>query len=259
MDGNQTRQQARRAGRWGYAVYGVVQLVLAALTAQLAWGASAEEPSTTGALQALTEPAPGRVLAWVVAVGMAVLAVWQAFVAVDVREGWAARVGGLGTAAAYAAVAVVAGRFAVGDGGSSSSQQSEEQATQTLFDLPGGVWLVGAVGLGIAAVGLFLLGKGVTSAFVDDLVAGATTGTVGAGVVWLGRVGFAAKGVALGVVGALFVAAALTHDADEAGGLDQALATLKQLPAGPWLLTVVAVGFGAFGLYSFARARYERR
>ena len=55
------------------------------------------------------------------------------------------------------------------------------------------------------------------------------------------------------------VAAALTHDADEAGGLDTALATLKRLPAGPWLLTVVAVGLASFGLYCFARARFERR
>jgi hypothetical protein len=236
----------------------VVQLVLAALAAQLAWGGSAEEPSTTGAVQALAEPAPGRVLVWVVCVGMAVLVVWQVFVAVDVRQGWASRVAGLGTAAAYAAVAVVAGRFAVGGRGS-SSQQSGEQATRTLFDLPGGVWIVGLVGLAIAVVGLFLVVKGVTSGFVDDLAPGATGGTVGDGVIWLGRVGFAAKGAALGVVGALFVTAALTHDADEAGGLDQALATLKRLPAGPWLLTVVAIGLAAFGLYCFARARYERR
>ena len=40
---------------------------------------------------------------------------------------------------------------------------------------------------------------------------------------------------------------------------DQALQTLTQQPAGPVLLTVVGVGFAAYGLYCFARARYERQ
>ena len=61
------------------------------------------------------------------------------------------------------------------------------------------------------------------------------------------------------MVGLLFVAAALARDKDEAGGLDQALQTLKQQLAGPVLLTVVGVGFAAYGLYCFARARYERQ
>ena len=61
------------------------------------------------------------------------------------------------------------------------------------------------------------------------------------------------------LVGGLFVTAAATRDADEAGGLDQALTTLREQPAGPALLTAIGVGFAAYGLYCIARARYERQ
>lgn len=54
------------------------------------------------------------------------------------------------------------------------------------------------------------------------------------------------------------ISAAVTRDADEAGGLDQALQSLKEQPFVPWPLAAVGIGFVAFGLYCFARARYER-
>jgi hypothetical protein len=35
--------------------------------------------------------------------------------------------------------------------------------------------------------------------------------------------------------------------------------TIAGVTAGPWLLTAVAVGFAAFGVYALARARYPDR
>ena len=54
---------------------------------------------------------------------------------------------------------------------------------------------------------------------------------------------------------ALFVSAAVTFDPKKAGGLDVALHTLLAQSYGAWLLTVVALGIGCFGLYCFAWAR----
>ncbi len=74
----------------------------------------------------------------------------------------------------------------------------------------------------------------------------------------LGRVGYIAKGIALGVLGVLFVVAAVQHDPQQAGGLDSAFATLAAQSFGVALLVAVGLGFAAYGLYSFARARYAR-
>jgi hypothetical protein len=256
----QAERRVHRFGRLGYLTYGVVQLVLAVLTFQLAWGSPPQDASTSGAIQTMAQQPAGQVLVWVVAVGMAVLASWQGYVAWAMNDGVWASASAAATALTYAVVAGLAVRFAVGgSGGGGGGGDTGEQAAATLFDLPGGRWIVAALGLAAAGVGVRQAVKGATSGFVDDLEAGATKGRTGTWVLWLGRVGYAAKGIALVLVGALFVTAAATRDADEAGGLDQALTTLREQPAGPALLTAIGVGFAAYGLYCIARARYERQ
>ena len=99
--------------------------------------------------------------------------------------------------------------------------------------------------------------KGVRKKFLQDL-AGTGGRAVAPVVVRLGQTGYVAKGIALGVVGGLVVAAAVTTDPERAGGLDEALRTLRDQPFGPALLLVTALGIAAYGGYSFARARFAR-
>jgi hypothetical protein len=68
--------------------------------------------------------------------------------------------------------------------------------------------------------------------------------------------GYAAKGVALAIVGGLFVLAAVRADPEESTGMDGALKLLAGQPLGTVLLLAVALGLVLYGLYSFARAKY---
>ena len=52
--------------------------------------------------------------------------------------------------------------------------------------------------------------------------------------------------------------AALHENSSEASGLDGALRTLRDQPFGQWLLTLVALGLAAYGIYSFSRARHAK-
>jgi hypothetical protein len=54
------------------------------------------------------------------------------------------------------------------------------------------------------------------------------------------------------------VKAAVDYKANEAIGLDGALAELYYQAYGPWLLGAVALGLMAFGLFSISGARYRR-
>jgi type IV secretory pathway VirB2 component (pilin) len=74
-------------------------------------------------------------------------------------------------------------------------------------------------------------------------------------VIIAGRVGYIAKGVALIAVGGGLISAAVQHRASQSQGLDGALNEMVKLPLGQALVAVVAVGFAAYGLYSFSRAR----
>jgi hypothetical protein len=75
----------------------------------------------------------------------------------------------------------------------------------------------------------------------------------------LGQVGYPAKGIALALVGVLLGWAAITFDPARARGLDGAMRTILAAPAGQWLLTLVALGIAAFGVFCFFRARYPER
>jgi hypothetical protein len=125
--------------------------------------------------------------------------------------------------------------------------------TATLMKGPGGRWLVGLVGLGVVVAGAYHVYRGWTKRFLDDLEEHPGTWATRAG-----RAGYIGKGAAIAIVGLLFLVAAWRHDPERASGLDGALRTLRDQPYGSALLTVVAVGFAAYGLYAFSRAKHAK-
>ncbi|MGI8701125.1 MAG: DUF1206 domain-containing protein [Nocardioidaceae bacterium] len=266
MDLASGRQQARqlsssvwleRTVRLGLVSYGVVHLLIAWLALQLAFGHQSNA-SQQGALHALARQPFGTLLLWLVAVGLLALAVWQVTEALlghtreDEPKRALKRVGSAGKAVVYAAIGISAAKIAVGSGSSSKSQA----LTARLMDLPFGRLLVAGVGVVILVVAVVHAKRSLTTSFKKDLEARATSGSSGTAIVRLGQVGYLAKAVAFAVLGGLFVWAAWTYDAKKAGGLDAALSTLLGQGVGPWLLVVVALGIGCFGLYCFAWARY---
>lgn len=247
---------------FGLVVHGVVHLVVAWLALQLAFG-DKEQASNSGALQELAQQPLGRFLVGAVAVGMFVLVVWRLLEAAaghrdeDGAKRVAKRIFSVAMAVVYGALGVSAAGVALGSGGSKSN--SEETWTARLMSLPAGQALVVLLGVGIVVGGGVLVWRGWTEKFTEQLEAEGQTGKDGRAYVLLGKIGHIAKGVAFGVVGALFVQAGLSHRSKEAGGLDDALQTVREQPFGPALLCVVAVGIACYGLYAFARARHLDR
>lgn len=247
--------------RVGLLAYGLVHLLIGWTALQLAWfGGSEGSADQTGALKQMVDQPLGRGLLWSVGAGLVALALWQAVEAGigHTREDGvtriARRVGSAGRVVIYGVLAVSV--FDVAVGGSSGGGNNEESTSAQLMSMTGGQLLVAAVGLGVIGVGSYLVFKGVSRSFEEDLSFGATRGPQGWCARRAGEVGYAAKGVSLAIVGGLFTYAAATHDAQEAGGLDDALGTLVEQPYGKILLTLVALGIISFGLYCFAWARW---
>lgn len=250
------QQAAARAGdhplvekgaRLGYAASGVLHLLLAWVTVQLAWTAGGEQADQAGALQEIAGEGAGQVLLWVLLVGFVLLALWQATEAIawgEVKD----RVKAAAKAVTYGVLAVTTVTVLTsGSGGGSGG------ATSTLMSSGAGRVLVGVAGVGVVAVGGYHVVKGWKETFLEDLRSSPSR--------WVrraGRVGYVGKGAALAVVGVLLVVAAVQSDAEKAEGLDAALHALAGLPYGPVLLTLVAVGFAAYGVYAFGRARHAK-
>ena len=255
--------------RVGLLAYGLVHVLVAWLALQLAWfGGSGQSADQSGAMATLAKSPVGTPLLWVIAVGLIALAVWQAAEVLRWRSGWSAsgkartkalqKSGkALVKAAIYVGLAVLAIRFATGSGQSSSQQQ--QQTTAGVFSWPAGRWLVGAAGLVLIGSGVYHVYKGVTKRFLKEIDTSDASPAALRLVTRLGQVGFPGKGVALAGVGALLVYAAVTFDPSKARGLDGAMRTILDLPFGQILLTLVALGIAAFGVYLFVRARYPER
>ncbi len=240
------------AARLGYAVNGVIHLLIGWIGFQLAWAGGGGTADQSGALQQLAGTGVGRAILWLAVVGFFGLAVWQVTEVIAGRGELSDRLKAGAKAIVYLFLGLSCLTWAKTQTGSDSAQQTVD-VTAKLMNQTAGRWLVGLVGLAIVGVGGYHVYKGWKRKFLQDLEEHPGTWAVCAG-----RAGYIAKGVALVLVGGLFAVAALHNAPDEATGLDGALKTLLKAPYGQVLLTVVALGFVCYAVYSFARARYAR-
>ena len=248
----------RALARIGYVVLGVLHIIIGAIAITIAVGGSGEADQS-GAVEQVSRAPGGPLLLWVIAIALLALGAWQTAEAfldwdADARKRWGQRAKHLGTAAAYFVIAVTATVVALG--GQSDSSETTQSFSAQLLASPGGVVLLVLVGLVVAGVGIGFIVSGIRRSFVEQLAL--PSGTLGRSIRILGTVGYIAKGIAVAIVGVLFVVAAVTHDPEKAGGLDAALKSLTTLPFGQVILWLVGVGLAIYGVYCFARARYGR-
>lgn len=247
--------------RVGILAYGITHLLIAWLALQVAFGQGGEKADQRGAFQTLAEGPGGKLLLWVLVVGFVAVALWRLEQAIwgysyesDRMRNIRKRAISGGKVVLFLLLAVLAGRIAAGSGGGGDGQQN---ATAGMLGLPGGQFIVGAIGLGIVVAGGVKIYQGWQKKFRDDMdmpsdrharmVAERT-----------GQVGFIAKGIAIALIGILVMIAALRFDPNEASGLDTALKTLATQPFGPYLLIAVALGLACYGVFCFFDARYHR-
>ena len=249
--------------RVGLVAYGVVHFLIGWLALQIAWGLSGRESAdTSGAMKTLADQPFGQVLLWLVAVGLAALALWQASAVIwgyrnlEGAERVRKQVTSGAKAVVFAALGYSAGAAALGAG--SSSAQSQQQATSGVLGWPGGRVIVIVAGLVIIGVGVAAIVKGVKKSFAEEIDTSPLSPTLRTAVARLGQLGYIAKGLAPGVVGGLLSYATLTFDPQQVQGLDGAMHTILAQPFGRFLLTAVALGFAAFGLFAILQSRYRR-
>jgi len=252
--------------RLGYAAKGVVYLIIGGLAAKLAIGQGGATTDQRGALQTIYEQPFGKFLLAVVAIGLLGFALWSFIQAIYDTEGKGrdakgiiARIGYAAVGVAYAALAFGAYQLVAGTGNvGQSSTTSTQDWTTTLLKLPAGVAIVVIVGLVVLGVALYLFAKAYTAKFQRRLNLAGVSAQLRKFVIFLGRFGYGALGVVFTIVGFFLIVAAIQFNPQKAKGLDTALRELLRLPFGPLLLGIVALGLIAYGVYSFAEARYRR-
>jgi hypothetical protein len=250
-------------GRAGFAACGVIYALIGALAVKVALGDGAGEAADPrGALHTIAAQPFGRFLVGAVAVGFSAMTLWNVVQALlDPQDrgtdtkGIVVRAVHLIVAAVWTALAI--GAFQIVLGGDMDAD-GERSATATLLSKPFGAVAVVVVGLGVVASGVVMLYAGATRKFMqwEDLVD--HDDKVRRVLERLGQVGLSAKGIVMGITGVFLVSAGVKSSAEEARGLDGALAEVVDTPFGPALLVAIALGLVAFGAYSVALAKYKK-
>lgn len=250
------------AVRAGLVVYGVLHLLIGWLALQIAFGEKSQAASSSGALHTLADQPLGAVLLWLAAAGMLLLVLWR------LLEAWQGHQGEDGKdavtkpaasvlkAVLYGVIGFSAVKVALGD---SQKGSGTDSLTSQVMQWPGGQLLVGLAGLAVLGYGGWYVYRGLAEKYLDNIDGKGRSGETGRAYRLLGKVGHIAKGVAVGMIGVLFLYAAVTHDPKKSGGLDQALQKLAEQPFGQAMLVATALGIGCYGLFCFVRARHLSR
>ncbi len=253
------RRRVEQLGRAGLVARGIVYGLIGVLALEVALGVGGETTGQTGALKAIAHEPLGSVLLVVLAAGLAGYALWQLAVAVaglSGRDGVLHRGAAAARGIGYGLLCFTAVRILAGSGGGGSG--SPRHATAGVLGWSAGPLLVGAIGLVLIGVGLYLGYRGVTKQFLEDSDTSQMQPPVKRMFVILATFGHLARAVISVLIGFGLLKAAVDYSPGSAVGLDGALAKLAHSSGGPLLLGAVAAGLIGFGLYSIADARYHR-
>lgn len=247
-------------GRFGLAAKGASYVIVSIIALQVALGSGKPE-DRQGALRALADEPFGWALLAALAAGFGGYAIWRFARGLlnrndedDDVKGLGKRAGDVGKGLLYAGLGAVTAAILVGAGGGGDD---ESKPTAAVLELPLGRWIVGGVGLGIVAAGLFNGFRALTTKFRKDLKTGMMRQAEDRWYTAVGVAGHLARAVVFLLIGVFLVRAAWEYDPDEAIGLDEALAKLAGEPYGAYLLGAVAAGLLAYGLFCFVQARYR--
>jgi hypothetical protein len=232
--------------RVGFAARGILYLTIGILAIR-----TGRTEDLTGALEYVGNGV-GQVLLVIIALGLLTYALWRlsdaAFGTEHGQGDWKslrkrAAAGGIGLIYLYMSYKAVNVLMS----GRAQSTAPDQQA-ETVLDFPGGWIALVLVAAFIVGAGVFQLIKAGKASFMRNL----DKDCISPAVKWLGRIGYAARGVIFLCVGWLVGQAALAGRSEEAGGMEQALDMLSEP-----MLFAVAAGLMLFGTFSLVEARHR--
>lgn len=253
------------AARIGYGTRGSVYLSVGILILLAAVDLVGDAVGIKGSLDWLAMRPFGRLWALLVGLGLAAFVMWRLLQSVfDAdhegvsRHGLGTRLGQGFSGLSYAALSFAAFNLLVhapdGDPAMEGVVRSREQAA-TMLSLPFGKWLLVGIGLTILGIGAGNIVRAWRENFTAYLACSAKTCRR---VAPLARIGHVARGLAYLPLAALVVIAGVNSEASDVTSLGAALEAVERQPAGRWILAAGALGFIAFGAFSFIEARFRR-
>lgn len=251
------------AARAGYGARGFVYLSAGVLILLATVDLIGDAVGVKGALDWISQRPLGRVWMLMAGLGLAAFVLWRILQSVfdadhegTSRDGLLLRLSQLFSGFSYTGLAVAAFLLVAGPGKEPEDgvAHSREQAAR-LLDLPFGRWLLIAAGLVIFGIGVANIVKAWREDFSEYLDCSVQ---MCRRVTPLARAGHIARGLAYLPLAGLVVMAGWHASASEVTSFGAALEVVEGRPVGEWMLGAIALGFIAFGAFSFVEARFRR-
>src|ERR1700694_1614277 len=250
--------------RLGYAVRGLLYAVMGILVLRIALGiGGGQATDLSGSMVFLIGNPFGKLVLIVVIIGLAAYSLWGFIRAIydplhrgRDTKGIAARIGFLTSAFSYAAIVFFALQILGGQGG--ASHDSTQKTVSSLLTNPAGGFITVVLGVIAIGIGIGQFIEACRATFAQDLKAAEMSQSERDIAIALGRFGMAARGVTFLVIGFFLVQAGVYPYPGKATGFGGAFLFLLAQPYGHLLVGIIALGFVALGLHSFACARWVK-
>jgi fumarate reductase subunit D len=250
--------------RLGYAVRGLLYAVMGILVLRIALGiGGGQATDLSGSMVFLIGNPFGKLVLIVVIVGLAAYSLWGFIRAIydplhrgSDASGYMARLGFVSSALSYAAIVFFGLQILAGS--STASGDSTQKTIASVLTHPAGGWLTILFGLIAIGVGVGQFLEAYRATFARDLKGAEMSASERSIAVKLGRFGMFARGVTFLVIGWFLIQAGIHNDAGQVQGFGGAFLFLLSQPFGHIVVGVIALGFIALGLHSFACARWVR-
>ncbi len=250
--------------RFGFVIRGLIYAIIGVLALQLAVGAGGATATPSSAIALIGRQPLGKYLLVVVVAGLAGYSLWGFVRAIldplgrgTSAKGLLDRAGFLFSAVSYGLL-LIPTVMALMNKPTSSAASSTPGVPASLLSGPYGKWLIVAFGLFWIAAGVGQLVTAYVAHFTRDLKTGSMSAQEVKAATWLGRIGFAARGIVFGLIGVIILQTAFAVGARQAQGFDGALAALAHAPYGEVLLGAIAIGLILFGAYSALCAKWNK-
>jgi len=252
-----------RLERFGFVVRGLIYMIVGVLALQLAAGAGGATTSPTSAIALIGRQPAGKLLLVLVVAGLAGYSLWGFVRAIldplgrgSQPKGLFDRAGFFFSGVSYGLLLIPAVLTLLDKPSSSAAGASGVPAALTSG--PMGKLLVVGFGLIWMGIGAGQLVSAYVAHFTRDLKTNAMSAQELKAATWMGRLGFAARGIVFGLIGAIILQTAFAVGTKQAKGFDGALAALAHAPYGEVLLGAVAIGLILFGAYSVMCAKWNK-
>ncbi|MEV8567583.1 DUF1206 domain-containing protein [Streptomyces sp. NPDC051322] len=251
--------------RAGFVARGLIYVLVGVLALRIALSdGGGQQADRGGAIAEIAHRPFGSVLLWMLGAALAGMALWrlsEAFFGQSGQDGGKARkrATAAGRAVFYAFVSYSVLSYAAGDknSGSGSSDHRSNDVTAEVLGWPAGQWIVGAAGAAVVGGGLWIAARALMHKYRKRLKMAEMSPSTRRAVDCLGVFGGAARGIVFATAGGFAIAAAVQREPGKAKGMDDTLRSFCETPAGPWLLGLIALGLAAFGVFSWASARWR--